>query len=83
MSRSIHTTKRALRRERAHPEESGHSLSSAMTELEAKDLTKTARKLSGHFKRQAEAAGASVYADIAVKPAGIRRTLRGKGRSGT
>ena len=76
MSRSVHTTKKDLARERRYAQQDGVAPSTAGTELERADINKSVRKLNEKRKRQAEKQNAPSHAELALREHDVTRTLK-------
>ena len=64
MSRSIHTTKRALIRERKFALNDGVAHDGSMTQLERDDIQKTIHKTNATWKHQAEKQQTPAHAEL-------------------
>ena len=76
MSRSIHTTKKDLARERRFAQNDGVATSEDGTEFERADINKSVRKLNESRKRHAEKHDAPASAHLALGKADLVRTVR-------
>lgn len=76
MSRSIHTTKKALERERKFAARDDVAPTDAMTELERDDIKKRVHKLNTTQKRQAQNQDAPAHAHVTLGESGIVRSAR-------
>ena len=75
MSRSIHTTKRDLKRERKFAEQDGVPSSSQMTSLQRDEIKKTIFQLNSGWKKQSVNRGTPVHAELALDESGAESQI--------
>lgn len=76
MSRSIHTTRKDLARERQFAANDGVAPTDGMTQLERDDLQKHIYKLNAVRNRQVQSQAALVHAQLALGESGLVRDIR-------
>jgi hypothetical protein len=76
MSRSIHTTKKDLKRERYFSHTDDVSRTGYATELERADINKSLRKLNEGRKRQAKKQNAPAHAHLKLEKNELVRSVR-------